>query len=179
MDTRKEREGGNAYPQESWEKWECHHFPGECFCKPLPGKAAYGVSQAALWAATKRPPPLLYRLGLCHELLFPMIQGEISLLAKSVGSGAKSWVHSSSLKPVGKRSQTGVRNSLCHCLFSCSVARDDASTCLVRLLLGPTEFLCRRLLEGSLFATGTLQSPREHSEFRYYQYYFLPHLSLC
>jgi len=43
-------------PRESWEKWESRHFPGECFCKPLSGKAAYGISQEALWARHKEAP---------------------------------------------------------------------------------------------------------------------------
>lgn len=35
------------------------------------------------------PPRLLYSLGLCHKLVFPMFQEEINPLAKSVVSGAK------------------------------------------------------------------------------------------
>lgn len=85
----REERWGFLSPGSPWEEWESLQFPGEYFCKLLPGKAADLVSQEASQVSTQRPPPLLYRLGLCHKLMFPMIQEEISLLAKRGGSGAK------------------------------------------------------------------------------------------
>lgn len=75
--------------RQSMEEKESLHFPGEYFGKPLPGKAVYLVSRKHYRPLRRGPSWLLYSLGLCHKLMFPMFQEEINLLAKSVLFGAK------------------------------------------------------------------------------------------